>query len=170
MFFFNCVCKDPKEYPYASGSLRRPHPTYLIGSFAHTFSALQKRPLLSKIVYDFLTQAGPKNLPKKMQKKSFGRAWISAYHIQFHFTKHVNLKESRDRTHRGTPYAKGLRAPCLYYLCKLIFLKVFDGTTKNQNTQRDSHAGRQKKRVPEEAEIGRSSTPLNFSRALLARP
>ena len=55
---------DPKEYPYASGSLRRPHPTYPIGSFAHTFSALQKRPLLSKIVYDFLTQAGPKNLPK----------------------------------------------------------------------------------------------------------
>ena len=74
MFFFNCVCKDPIEYPYASGSLRRPHPTYPIGSFAHTFSALQKRPLLSKIVYDFLTQAGPKNLPKKMQKKSFGPA------------------------------------------------------------------------------------------------
>ena len=64
MCFFNCVCKDPIEYPYASGSPMRPHPTYPIGSFAHTFSALQKRPLLSKIVYDFLTQAGPKNLPK----------------------------------------------------------------------------------------------------------
>ena len=74
MFCFNCVCKDPKEYPYASGSLRRPHPTYPKGSFAHTFWALQKRPLLSKIVYDFLTQAGPKKLAKKMQKKSFGPA------------------------------------------------------------------------------------------------
>ena len=74
MFFFNCVCKDPIEYPYASGSPMRPHPAYPIGSFAHTFSALQKRPLLSKIVYDFLTQAGPKNLPKKMLKKSFGPA------------------------------------------------------------------------------------------------
>ena len=38
----------------------RPHLTYPIGSFAHTFLALQKRPLLSKIVYDFLTQADPK--------------------------------------------------------------------------------------------------------------
>ena len=127
--FFICFCKDPIEYPYASGSLRRPHPTYPIGSFAHTFSMLRKRPLLSKIVYDFLTQAGAKNLPKKVEKKSFGPAWISAYHIQFHFTKHVNLKESRDRTHRGTPYAKGLRAPCLYAQCKLIFFTVCDGTT-----------------------------------------
>ena len=71
MFVFICFCKDPIEYPYASGSLRRPHPTYPLGSFAHTFSALQKRPLLSKIVYDFLTQAGPKNLPKNQQL--FGR-------------------------------------------------------------------------------------------------
>ena len=37
---------------------------YPIGSFAHTFSTLQKRPLLSKFTYGILTQAGPKNLAK----------------------------------------------------------------------------------------------------------
>ena len=72
--FFLCLAQLCILIPYKSGSLRRPHPTYPIGSFAHTFSALQKRPLLSKIVYDFLTQAGPKKLPKKMQNKSFGPA------------------------------------------------------------------------------------------------
>ena len=62
--FLNCFCMDPIAYPYASGSLRRPHPTYGIGSFAYTFSTLQKTSLLSEITYDILTQAGPKNLPK----------------------------------------------------------------------------------------------------------
>ena len=62
--FCCCLCMDHIEYPYASGSLRRPHPTYGTGSFAHTFSTLQKRPLLSKIVYDIRTRAGPKKLPK----------------------------------------------------------------------------------------------------------
>ena len=37
---------------------------YPIGSFAYTFSTLQKRPLVSKFTYGILTQAGPKNLPK----------------------------------------------------------------------------------------------------------
>ena len=55
---------NPIRYPYTSGSLRRPHPTYGTGSFAHTFSTLQKRPLLSKGVYDIRTRAGPKKLPK----------------------------------------------------------------------------------------------------------
>ena len=84
---------NPIWYPYTSGFLRRPHPTYGTGSFAHTFSTLQKRPLLSKIVYVILTQAGPKKLAKKVYKKSFGPAQISAYYIQFHFTKHVKLKD-----------------------------------------------------------------------------
>ena len=65
-FFWGCFCMDHMGNPYASGSLRRPHPTYGTGSFAHTFSTLQKRPLLSKGVYDILTQAGPKKLAKKV--------------------------------------------------------------------------------------------------------
>ena len=64
LYYFCCFCKNPIWYPYTSGSLRRPHPTYGTGSFAHTFSTLQKRPLLSKGVYDILTRAGPKKLPK----------------------------------------------------------------------------------------------------------
>ena len=64
LYYFCCFCMNPIWYPYTSGSLRRPHPTYGTGSFAHTFSTLQKRPLLSKIVYLILTRAGPKKLPK----------------------------------------------------------------------------------------------------------
>ena len=74
LFCFCCLCMDHIGNPYASGFLRRPHPTYGIGSFAHTFSTLQKRPLLSVITYDILTQAGPKKLAKQVQKKSFGPA------------------------------------------------------------------------------------------------
>ena len=64
LYYFCCFCMNPIRYPYTSGSLRRPHPTYGTGSFAHTFSTLQKRPLLSKGVYDIRTRAGPKKLPK----------------------------------------------------------------------------------------------------------
>ena len=64
-FFSCCFCMNSIWYPYTSGSLRRPQPAYPIGSFAHTFSTLQKGPLLSEITYGILTQAGPKNLPKK---------------------------------------------------------------------------------------------------------
>ena len=71
LFFSFCFCMNPIWYPYTSGSLRRPHPAYPIGSFAHTFSTLRKRPLLSEITYGILTQAGPKNLPKKVEKNSF---------------------------------------------------------------------------------------------------
>ena len=53
--FCQLCLQNPIWYPYTSGSLRRPHPTYGTGSFAHTFSTLQKRPLLSKGVYDILT-------------------------------------------------------------------------------------------------------------------
>ena len=63
LYYFCWFCMNPIRYPYTSGSLRRPHPTYGTGSFAHTFSTLQKRPLLSKIVYDIRTRAGPKKLP-----------------------------------------------------------------------------------------------------------
>ena len=72
LFFSCCFCMNPIWYPYTSGSLRRPHPAYPIGSFAHTFSTLRKRPLLSEITYGILTQAGPKNLPKKVEKNRSG--------------------------------------------------------------------------------------------------
>ena len=60
----NSTCK--------SGSLRRPHATYRIGAFEHTFLTLQKKQLLSKGALDICTRAGPKTLPKKVQKNSFG--------------------------------------------------------------------------------------------------
>ena len=72
MFFFNCVCKDPIEYPYASGSLRRPHPTYGTVSFAHTFLTLQKTTLLSAKALEIHTRAGPKTIRKKCKKCGTG--------------------------------------------------------------------------------------------------
>ena len=52
LVFVSLVVHEKKNHvgnPYTSGSLRRPHPTYGKGSFAHMFSTLQKKPPLSEI-------------------------------------------------------------------------------------------------------------------------
>ena len=41
------------------------------------FSDVAKKSLLSENTYDIITPAGPKTLPKKVEKNSFGRPWIS---------------------------------------------------------------------------------------------
>ena len=48
----------------------RPHAAYLIRAFEHICLTLQKNPLLSTSVLDICTRAGPKTLPKKVQKNS----------------------------------------------------------------------------------------------------
>ncbi len=58
-----------------------------IATQAHTFVTLQKKCLRSTILYDIHTRAAPKNLPKKVLKKAFRRAWISDCYIQLHFVK-----------------------------------------------------------------------------------
>ena len=46
---------------------------YPIEAFEHTFLTLRtKKTLLSKGALDICTRAGPKTLPKKVQKNSFG--------------------------------------------------------------------------------------------------
>ena len=54
---------------------------------AHTFATMQKKALLSTILYDIHTRAAPKNHPKKVLKKAFRRAWISDCYIELHFVK-----------------------------------------------------------------------------------
>ena len=59
----------------------------LLNTQAHTFATLQKKLLLSTKLNEILTQAGPKKHVKKVLKKSFRRAWISACYIRVHFVK-----------------------------------------------------------------------------------
>ena len=49
-----------------------PYDSRTLGSFVHIFWRCKKRPLLSENTYDVLTRAGPKTLPKKVPKTSFG--------------------------------------------------------------------------------------------------
>ena len=57
-----------------------------------------------------------------------------------------------------------------YFFANWIKKKLFPGTINFQSYDEDSHARWQKGGVPEEAEIGRSSTPFYFPRALLVPP
>ena len=55
-----------------AGPWGRPHAAYPIRAFEHILLTLQKKPLLSTSVLDICTRAGPKTLPKKVQKNSNG--------------------------------------------------------------------------------------------------
>ena len=89
---------------------------YGTGSFAHTFSTLQKRPLLSKGVYDILTQAGPKKLAKKVKNyQSFGKPQRiiflnSIFHFFFLCAKRGENFEILLRAKRGENFEISLRA------------------------------------------------------------
>ena len=56
------------------------------------FCDVAKKSLPSTIVYDILTRAAPKNLPKKVLKKAFRRAWISDCDIELHLFKKSRKK------------------------------------------------------------------------------
>ena len=72
LYYFCCFCMNPIRYPYTSGSLRRPHPTYGTVPFGHTFLTLQKNTLLSAKALEIHTRAGPKTIRKKCKKMRNG--------------------------------------------------------------------------------------------------
>ena len=71
-FIFVMVCSYPRWKPYACGLLPCRMLALLWAQTSAHFFDVAKESLLSENTYDILTRAGPKTLPKKVPKNSFG--------------------------------------------------------------------------------------------------
>ena len=82
--------------PYKSGSLRKPHPAYLIGAFARTFSMLQKKAAPERFYISSPATSASKKPSEKSAKKLVRRSLLSDFtYLVLIYFKRVRFSKNK---------------------------------------------------------------------------